>query len=57
MGITPEEIAEMDQSTQLMVDTFPGLWWGLFKGCTDRGFTREEALELVKIQIRTGKGE
>ena len=56
MAVTPEQIADMDQASKAMADTFPTLWWGLFKGCVDKGFTREEALELVKAQIRENKG-
>lgn len=48
---TPEQIADMDQAMKVMIDTYPVFWWGLFSNCVDEGFTREEALELVKTQI------
>ena len=50
--LTPEQLSQLDQEAATIIDHFPSFWWGLFKGCTDKGFTREEALELVKTQIR-----
>lgn len=54
--ITPKHIVELDQATKVMIDQFPPFWWGLFKKSIDLGFTRDEALELVKTQIRIAGG-
>lgn len=51
MMATPKQISDFDQATKQMVDSFPDFWWSLFKECMDLGFTRAEALELVKAQI------
>ena len=43
--------AEIDQSFEMMVEIFPPLWRGLFEGCREKGFTEEQAMELVKTYI------
>ena len=43
--------AEIDQSFEMMVEMLPPLWRGLFEGCKAKGFTDDQAMELVKIYI------
>lgn len=49
--LNPRENAELEQSRALLMENFPPLWWGLFDNCVKQGFTRQEALELIKAYI------
>lgn len=50
--MTPEEKASFDQSSALIADSFPPLWRRLYTGLIEEGFTKDEALELVKAFIQ-----
>jgi len=52
MGITPKDVADLDQANKTIVDTFPKFWWGLYKENMDAGFTETQALELVVAFIQ-----
>ncbi len=45
--------SEIDQANAAIADMFPTCWWGLYKGCVDKGFTPEESLRLVITYIET----
>ncbi len=47
----PIDIAELDQVTKLMGESFPPLWWNMFSNCKKEGFTEPQAMELVKTFI------
>jgi hypothetical protein len=49
--LKPHEIAGMDQNNQLIVDTYPAFWWGLYKGCREQGFTDSQAFALVQTWV------
>ena len=49
---TPQELADMDQANRMLCDALPGLWWGLYEGCLNQGFSEDQSLELVKEYIR-----
>lgn len=44
-------ITELDQALAQSVDTFPTLWWGIYKNCIKEGFTEEQTMELLKTWI------
>jgi hypothetical protein len=41
----------LEQHVALLVDTLPGLWWGLYHGLRKEGFTEEQAMVLVQDYI------
>lgn len=41
-----------DQKLAEIRDSLPAIWWAYFSGCVDKGFTREEALSVLKCWIR-----
>lgn len=43
----------IEQGSKLMVDNCPGLWWGLYEGCCEKGFTDQQAFTLVLTFIHT----
>lgn len=43
--------AELDQSTQAIVEYFPTLWFNLYKELLEKGFTEYQSLELVKSYL------
>lgn len=38
----------MEQELAKMRDTLPRIWWALYVGCTEAGFTQEQSLSLVQ---------
>jgi len=38
---------ELDQACAEIRDTMPGLWWALYTGCKEQGFTDDQSLKLV----------
>lgn len=50
--LDPKELAELDQEASMLCESLPSLWWGLYKGCKYKGFSEEQALELVKTFVR-----
>lgn len=57
--IDPKKQADWDQANAFLGETLPQLWWKLFDNSVKLGFTRPEALELVKVFVNTftTKGE
>lgn len=48
--LNPKLMAQMDQVRAIATEAYPPMWWSLFDACLKQGFTRAEALELVKHQ-------
>ena len=46
-----KDLAELDQSISECINTFPVMWYGLYEGCVEKGFTKEQAIDLVKTFI------
>lgn len=44
--------AEFDQQLAEFKDTIPKLYWALYAGCQNEGFTKEEAMEIVIATIQ-----
>lgn len=42
---------ENDQVAASIRDQFPPVWWGLYTGCMERGFTEKQAFALVTTFI------
>lgn len=40
-----------DQILAEIRDSIPGLWWALYSGCLEAGFSEYQAFELVKAWI------
>ena len=53
MPIDPKDLAAFDQDCKIICETFPPLWFSLYTGCVEEGFTEVQALELVKAYIPT----
>lgn len=51
--MTPKELAKADQVLSMIADMLPPVWWNLFDGCIEKGFTRDEALSILKTYIAT----
>ena len=49
--MTPKELAAMDQSLKLIVETFPPMWRQLYTNLINEGFTEQQAFELLKTFI------
>jgi hypothetical protein len=45
-------VSEMEQSGEFLIQNLPPLWWGLYHNCMERGFTSDQAFELVKQYIQ-----
>jgi hypothetical protein len=43
--------AELDQSMAMLKEIYPGLMWTMFTEYKERGFTEDQAFELVKTHI------
>jgi len=43
--------AEIDQASAWLAECLPPLWWSLFEGCLQAGFTESNAIDLVKTYI------
>lgn len=43
--------AETDQAIASVGYLYPSLWWNLYQGCKDKGFSETQAMELVKAYI------
>ena len=51
-GLNDKERQEYDQDAACLADVLPKMWWGLYRGCMEEGFTREESLMLVRAYVR-----
>jgi hypothetical protein len=49
--INPKQRAELEQAQAMLVETLPPLWRGLYLNSVKEGFTKVQALELVKTFI------
>lgn len=49
--IDPNKLAEYDQNLAFACEHNPRLYWGLFKGYKEAGFTEEQAMDLIRTQI------
>ncbi len=45
------ERADNDRKLAELRDFLPALWWALYSGCLEKGFSEIQALELVKVFI------
>lgn len=52
--LDPRKAAELEQALAYMRDALPALWATLVDGLEERGFTREEALDALKVYILSG---
>ena len=51
--IDPKKTAQMDQDIKLVAESWPPLWRGIYQGCIDCGFSKEESFELLKVYVNT----
>jgi len=49
--LNAKQRAMMDQSIAALSEMLPDLWWGLFQGCVEKGFSEEQAIELIKQYV------
>lgn len=49
--VTPEESAKFDQSSAFIADSFPETWWRMFSNLKNKGFSEEQALDILKTYI------
>lgn len=43
--------AQRDQDLATIRDSLPAMWWSLYQGCIDAGFTETDAMKLVRTFI------
>lgn len=41
----------LEQALAELTEVFPSLWWQLYTGCREQGFSAEQAMDLVKTYI------
>lgn len=51
MRLTPEELAECDESSATLADYFAPFWRRLFENCAKEGFSEHDSLRLVQTYI------
>lgn len=44
--------ASIDQMLANIRDMVPAVWWALYSGSVEKGFTPEQAMDLLKVWIR-----
>lgn len=42
---------DMEQATAAMRDMMPALWYGLYRGCVEKGFNPDQAIHMVYAYI------
>lgn len=43
--------AAADRAMSYLADTLPPLWWNLYKGCYESGFSPTESFQIVQTYI------
>jgi hypothetical protein len=43
----------LDQMAAQLREVFPAMWWALYSGMLEKGFTAEQSLDLLKTYIST----
>lgn len=43
----PDELAEFDQNAAKLRESLPTMWWAVYSGCVDKGFTAEQSLVIL----------
>ena len=46
-----EKRAELDQALAEVKEAWPAMFWGLYKGYQEQGFSEPQSFELVKTHI------
>lgn len=49
--MTNDESRRLDQNLAAARDTFPRLWWSLYTGAVNSGFTDSQSMSLVQTWI------
>jgi len=47
---------ETDQVIAQMRDLTPAIWWALYTGMLEKGFTSEQAMRLLEVQVYAACG-
>ena len=53
--MNPEDIHKIDQAMAAMGEFLPKLWWSIYQGCIDQGFTKDQAFSIL-IQYMKSTG-
>lgn len=51
MSKTPATTSEIEQAAAEVRDGLTTLWWGMYTGCLERGFTEAQAMSLLMTVI------
>ena len=43
--------ADLDQAQALLKEALPSMWWAMFRGSLEAGFTHMESMDLVKTFV------
>lgn len=49
-----DEQPNLDQQLAELRDTLPRMWWAMYQGAIDAGFTEKQAFTLVCVNIAKG---
>ena len=49
--LNDKERAEIDQNRAALCELNPLLWWGQYRGCLNAGFSKAQAMGLVKAYL------
>ena len=44
--------SELEQERKMIREEFCSLWWQVFEGSLEQGFSEQQAFELVKIMVK-----
>ncbi len=47
------DLSKLDQSSAVLGDILPPLWWRLYRNSIEAGFDETEAFSLLKVYIRS----
>jgi len=48
-------LSELDQAAEQVAETVATMWWAIFRRLVEKGFSEEQAVEIVKAMVH-GRG-
>lgn len=47
MSLSPKDLHDFEQSSAVISDFFPTLWWRMYQNLKSEGFTEEQAMQII----------
>lgn len=51
--MNPKDKAQLDQSAAALKELMPTMWWAVYSGCVNKGFTPDQAIKLTVAYIQS----